>query len=314
MPRYRIHQAAQAVGVSTQLLRAWERRYGLLSPTRTESGYRLYSDEEIRLLRATKTLVERGHSISEVAKIPEEKRILAAQVVEPNQPVFVTNPFQGNSHEAALTAIKNFDRVTLETALFHATGMGTFSPQAICDHVLMPLLAEIGNRWEHGKLSIAAEHFGSLIVRQYLQTLLGQVSPPTLSASPIVCACLEGEMHEGGLLAFAIHAATLGWPVIYLGPHTPIRDIVATAEHEQAQGIALSMTMPITKPSRSSFLAPLSTWKKKNSSRFVLFGGKGAQRITKALHTEGLDIENTLHAIPRFLSNRNRKKPNQKTQ
>jgi DNA-binding transcriptional MerR regulator len=309
MPKYRIHQAAQAVGISAQLLRAWERRYGLLSPVRTESGYRLYSEEEITFLRAVKALVDQGHSISDVARTPRERLLETAPPQKsPTAPQSLSS--KGTFLDATLVAIQNFDRPALESALFRATGMGALTPAETCDRVLTPLLVEIGIRWEQGRLSVAAEHFGSSILRHHLQALLAQASQRSAQCAPIVCASLEGELHEGGILVFAIHVATLGWPILYLGAHTPLTDIIATAEQEQAQGIALSMTMLLPKAFRASFLAPLVTWKNKNPSRFVLIGGKGARLMAKERYPTGLIFEDRIDLIPRVLSKISREKPN----
>jgi methylmalonyl-CoA mutase cobalamin-binding subunit len=149
---------------------------------------------------------------------------------------------------------------------------------------------------------VAAEHFGSSILRHHLHALLAQESQRAVTCPPIVCANLEGEQHEGGILAFAIHAASLGWPILYLGAHTPQGDIVTTAEREQAQGIALSITMPLPKSFRASFFAPLTAWKQKKASRFVLVGGKGAHFLAKELHTAELTLEDRVDLIPRVLS------------
>jgi len=121
----------------------------------------------------------------------------------------------------------------------------------ICERVLLPLLREIGDRWEKKRLSVAAEHFGSAIVRGRLQSLLSSESRRRYNATKVVCACPEGELHEGGLLAFAVHAAGAGFEVIYLGAGTPVDEILSTAEAVQARAVILR---------RAAMRAMVSAW------------------------------------------------------
>jgi methanogenic corrinoid protein MtbC1 len=156
--------------------------------------------------------------------------------------------------------------------------MGTLPAGEACERVLLPLLREIGKRWEEKRLSIAAEHLGSAIVRARLLALLASEARHLLHAHKVVCACPEGELHEGGLLAFAVHAAGSGLEVLYLGANTPIEEIMATAEATGARAIALSLTRPIRKPQLGKLVSRLSAWKVGGGERRVLLGGSAAER------------------------------------
>lgn len=269
---YRIRVAAEKAGVSTQLLRAWERRYGLLEPTRTDSGYRVYSDDDVAILRGAKVLVDEGGSIAEVARLPHEQLRRAAQ----RQPVTPVDLPNGSWQEAALAAVSKFDGGTLERLLLNATGMGALPSAEVCDRVLMPLLVAIGDRWEKGSLDVAAEHFGSAIVRRHLYGLVEAEARRNPGAPAIVCACPEGDLHEGGLLAFAVHAAALGWAIVYLGPNTPTADIISTADRTGASGVGLSLTSPLKHAERRKLIDALVAWKRKSDSRKVWMGGRSA--------------------------------------
>jgi MerR family transcriptional regulator, light-induced transcriptional regulator len=137
-----------------------------------------------------------------------------------------------------------FDSEQVERLLLCASGMGALSSMETCETVLIPLLAEIGDRWEKRTLDVAAEHFGTAIIRRHLHALLQNEAHRNIGAPAMVCASPEGDWHEGGLLAFALRAAVLGWEVFYLGPHTPLGDVVATADRRDAKAIALSLTIP----------------------------------------------------------------------
>jgi methanogenic corrinoid protein MtbC1 len=152
----------------------------------------------------------------------------------------------------------------------------------------LPLLAAIGDRWEQGKLDVAAEHFGSSIVRRHLHVLLQDEARRNLGAPVIVCACPDGNWHEGGLLSFALHAAAQGWAPVYLGANTPVDDIVSAAEHKQASAVALSLTAPCKRTERRTLIDRLAAWRSKRPGRIVWIGGGEAAAHVEELTSAGL--------------------------
>jgi methanogenic corrinoid protein MtbC1 len=257
-------------------LRAWERRYGLTAPARTAAGYRLYSDDDVAVLRGAKALVDGGQSISDVARRPrDELRRAGAQA-----PVSaLVGPGMADGFvAAAVAAVRELDGTRLENLILHATAMGTLSSLDTCDRVLLPLLVAIGSQWEKRELSIAAEHFGTAIVRRHLHTLVQSETRGNADAPAIVCACPEGDQHEGGLLAFALHAAVSGWNVLYLGPNVPVADVVAAAAERRAGAIALSLSRPPPPRSRRRLLQALAAWRGESAERRVWLGGRGASQ------------------------------------
>jgi DNA-binding transcriptional MerR regulator/methylmalonyl-CoA mutase cobalamin-binding subunit len=286
---YRIHVAAENAGISTQLLRAWERRYALLSPRRSEGGYRLYSDEDVSLLRGAKALVDQGRSISEVARLPREQLLAAASRLSPPPPPSASTAPR-SFLDAALSTMMAFDSEPLERLLLRASGMGTLSSMETCETVLVPLLAEIGDRWEKGTLDVAAEHFGTAIIRRHLHALVQSEAHRNTGAPAMVCASPEGDWHEGGLLVFTLRAAVLGWDIVYLGSHTPLSDVVATADRRDAKAIALSLTIPGARASRRTLVDGLAQWRRRQPGRAVWLGGKGAVAHRRELERDGLQV------------------------
>lgn len=285
---YRINVAARSAGVSTQLLRAWERRYGLPAPSRTASGYRLYSDDDVAILRGAKALVDQGQSISEVARLPRERLRAAGGGV----PAKVALPpgAAGGFLAAAMVAIRGFDAAGLESLILNATSMGTLPSVAICDRVLVPLLVEIGERWEHGELTVAGEHFGSAIVRRHLHTLVESEARRNAGAPGIVCACPEGDLHEGGLLTFALHAAVRGWNIVYLGGNTPMPDLTRAADHGRVTAVGLSLSAPGTRAKRRRLIDVLASWRSEAPGRHVWLGGRGALAHAEEYRAAGLEL------------------------
>lgn len=293
---YRIQSAAEQAGVSPELVRAWERRYGLLDPERTDSGYRLYSDDDVAVLRGAKALVDQGRSISEVARIPRDQlRRMGTAAPAPSMQAGPVEPFLA----AAMGAITALDAARLESLLARATSLGGMSSVEICARLLMPLLEEIGARWEEGSLDIAAEHFGSALVRRHLHLLVQDESRRNAGAPAIVCACPSGELHEGGLLGFALNAAALGWAIVYLGANTPVDQIIAAADRSGASVLALSMIQPRGRQERRDLIEDVATWKNRMPGRLAWAGGRDAQTHARELAAAGIEVLDRLTGLPR---------------
>jgi DNA-binding transcriptional MerR regulator/methylmalonyl-CoA mutase cobalamin-binding subunit len=296
---YRVRHAARLAGVSPELLRAWERRYQLVRPTRTPSGYRVYSPADVELLRSAARLVEAGHSISDVARLSgEEIRAAAADLGPgPDRPDEPTLPSAAREDviAVAVQAIERFDRERLEAALLPA--LGALSPEAACDEVLGPLLRAIGDGWERGTLSVAAEHFGSALVRgKFLQYL--QLLSRGRQDARLVCACLEGERHEGGLLSLAVHAAGGGWEVVYLGATTPLEETLDTSIRVDADLVALSFVYGPSVTLRS-VLPVLRRFSERHARPRILAGGRAALAHRGALERAGVQVvEHARSALP----------------
>ena len=293
---HRIQSAAKQAGLSTQLLRVWERRYSLVAPKRTASRYRVYSDDDVAILKGAKFLVDEGLRIAEIARLPRDQLRQASTRASGSE--VSAGPLATASFlDLAIDAIAALDGDRFEKILFRASGMGALTAREICERVLLPLLREIGDRWEKKRLSVAAEHFGSTIVRTRLRNLLASEARHRPHALKVICACPEGESHEGGILAFAVHAAGAGLNVIYLGANTPTDEILATAEATQARAIALSITRPLGRSLRSALLSRLSAWKAASMDRRVLLGGAGAESAREWFRKAGLLVSEQATAV-----------------
>jgi DNA-binding transcriptional MerR regulator/methylmalonyl-CoA mutase cobalamin-binding subunit len=308
---FRIRHAAKIAGITPGLLRAWERRYHLVEPTRTASGYRVYSDADVALLTATARLVAAGHSISEVARLPAAEIHAAAAKLPleapPASPARVPAGSIDDAIATALEAVSRFDRERFEQALLPVLSLGAMAPAVACDEVLLPLLRAMGDAWERGTLSVAAEHFGSGLVRakilQYLQFVSRAGQGPRL-----VCACPENERHEGGLLAFAVHAAGAGWDVIYLGASTPVGEALDTAVRLEARAVAFSFTAD--DDSLDPVLTALMRFSAARRSPLLIAGGRCVIDHRAAFERAGVRVaENARAAIDELRAEADRKEP-----
>ncbi|HEY6015339.1 MAG TPA: MerR family transcriptional regulator, partial [Gaiellaceae bacterium] len=175
---YRIGELARRTGVSPDLLRAWERRYGLLEPVRTGGGFRVYSEEDEQRVRAMQAHLQRGLAAAEAARL--------ARAGEATPPA-----------EALRAALLEFDELGAQRAFDEL--LAVFSAEAVVVEVVLPLLREIGEGWAAGGVSVAQEHFSTQLLRG---RLLGLARGWGVGAGPLaLLACPPGERHDVGLIA-----------------------------------------------------------------------------------------------------------------
>jgi MerR family transcriptional regulator, light-induced transcriptional regulator len=211
----RIGEVARRTGVAVPTLRAWERRYGLLDPDRTDGGHRLYSEADIARVQAMSRLLEDGWSAAAAAR----QVLREPATVTPLRAVTGSGAGEGGAMamiDRLTSAIERFDAAEADLAVDDVF-VRLEVPTAL-DEVLLPVLRHVGDGWQDDARVIAREHFATNTLRPRLQRLLrvGATSRRTcLAAAP------EGEEHDLGLLASAVVAAHAGWRVHYLGARTP---------------------------------------------------------------------------------------------
>ena len=205
----RIGELARRTGVSPELLRAWEHRYGLLQPSRSAGGFRLYSPaDEARVRRMTRLIAD-GVSAAEAAR----QAHTADQAPPAPEP-----PIVDQLADQLRTALDRFDGAGAHAALDRL--LGSVSVDAVVADVVLPYLRDLGDRWAAGRASVAQEHFASHLLRGRLLAIARDWDRGDGPA--LLLACLPGEAHDLGLLIFGILAARSGWRVTFLGADTPI--------------------------------------------------------------------------------------------
>lgn len=239
--KYRIRTVSQMTGLSPALIRAWEARYRLVVPERTPAGYRLYSDEDVAMLVGAQRLVQRGIAPMEVAQLPRAhlREASGAAVHEPPLPSSVVGGFSEHV-ERLVAAFARFNQVEAESLLSRPLSM--LPPLEACRQILVPLMRELGDRWHRGEISVAVEHFGTSLIRAKLVMLL-ETTRHRGNHNTVLCACPPGDLHEGGLLMFALEAGQQGWQPIYLGPDLPLVALGAAVKQAQPGLVALSVVM-----------------------------------------------------------------------
>jgi methanogenic corrinoid protein MtbC1 len=275
------------------VLRAWERRYGVVIPVRTEGGQRLYSDADIERLAFLRALTERGYSIGQMAQLPSaDLRRLAQEEPAPATGTAIESTAADQVRVAALGAIEGFDAAALRQAL--ESGAVALGASRFLDKAVGPVLTEIGLRWRDGRMSIAHEHLATAVVREVLGWIR-ETAETRAVASTLVVATPPGQLHEGGALLVAAAAAAEGWRVAYLGVDLPVQEIVDATRRTGARAVALSLLHPSDDAAMGGELRALREALPMGVT--MLVGGSAAPAYSGQITTAGGELVSDLPAL-----------------
>lgn len=224
-----IRTVSSLTGVNAVTLRAWERRYGLIRPKRTPKGHRLYSRDDIDLINRVLALQDKGVSIGQVREALARQE--AAQ--SGSEPADAWSRYRNRM----IAAIIRFDEADLEDTYNEALSL--YPVQDVTIRLIVPLLRELGRRWETAEGSIAEEHFFGVYLRNKLGARFHHRSRNSRGPR-LLAACFPGEAHEIGLLLFALSAVAHDFRMILLGADLPLSELVMAARRSDADCIVLS--------------------------------------------------------------------------
>jgi len=268
----RIGELARRTGVAAELLRAWERRYGLLSPTRTAAGYRLYSAADVGRVRRMRDLLDGGLSAAEAAR-----QALAERAPAPGEeiaPAAVASELR--------LALERLDDASAQAAFDRL--LADYSTPAVLAGVVLPLLRELGDGWERGEISIAQEHFASNLVRG---RLLGLARGWDRGSGPrAVLACPSGERHDLGLVIFGLGLREHGWRITFLGADTPPHTLMQTVHRLAPEALVFAVADPARLGGVAETVAALD-----GVMPTVWVGGAGAEQLDGVQLLEGSPLE-----------------------
>lgn len=290
LPRHPIRVVAKRTGLTPAVLRAWEKRYSVVVPSRTDGGQRLYTDDDVERLSLLRRAVEEGRGISQVAALPTEdlKELVREDEVE-RQGLGPLERLEGTSAtrvlEKAQRAVTQMDPGELERTLTRAAL--AFSLPTVVDDVVVPLLAKIGTAWESGRVGPSHEHLGTVVIRRFLEWMLeaatvGEGAPVMVAATP------AGEKHELGALLAAVSGAAEGWKAIFLGPDLPAEEVAVAALRLEADVVTLSCVDPRTAEALPGEI--LRIRERLPADVHLVVGGPLAEAREGALRTEGVEI------------------------
>lgn len=232
----RIGELSRRTGVSAEVLRAWERRYALLRPRRTDGRTRLYSAADETRVRLMRRYIDDGMPPAQAAEMVTAARL----AVRPGRAHSIPPAEVAEAHREMRASLDRFDETSAQRALEKL--FGAYSPLTVVRDVMLPYLREIGDRWAAGHVSVAQEHFATNFLNA---RLLAFARGWDRGLGPrAVLACAPGELHTFGLITFGVALHELGWRITYLGADTTVDMIEEAAAHVAPDLIVVFAAMP----------------------------------------------------------------------
>jgi methanogenic corrinoid protein MtbC1 len=246
---FTIKQAAKLTGVPEATLRTWERRYSVVSPTRTDAGYRLYGTDSIAVLAAMRKLVDAGWSPAAAAQAVRDGTVpTTGPAVPPLQDGLRHRPGDGNAAswmEQFLTAAARMDLAGIEESLDGGFSLGTF--EHVVDAWFFPTLVALGEGWARGEIDVAGEHMASHAALRRLSASFDAAGSRARGPA-VVVGLPPGSHHELGALAFATAIRRRGLDVLYLGANVPATSWEAAVLGHSARAAVMSVVTPADRP------------------------------------------------------------------
>jgi len=270
-----IRTVANLTGINPVTLRAWERRYNLITPQRTPKGHRLYTEDDVELIKQVLELLDQGISISQVKPLLEQSPVQqqAAALADAGD---VWKAYQ----QKMLHAVEKFDEHVLDNTYNDALSL--YPVDVVNQRLVSPLLRIIGERWKERETGIVEEHFFSVYLRNKLGARIHHLNQRS-SGPLLILACLPGEYHEIGLLLFALATVNFGYRVLVLGSNTPLEQLPKILQLQSSAGIVLSGS---ARPSRGLFKSELPELVKESTVP-VFIGGKTAAKHQQKIEATG---------------------------
>lgn len=287
--QYPIRAVSRMTGISVDTLRAWERRYEAVVPVRSDRG-RLYSDADVARLQRLAELVKRGHAIGTIATLADRELERLVERTETQAASAGADEAPAADLGALMDGLDRYDLLRIESNLNRFAAV--LPPRDLVFAVIVPLLQEVGRRWEAGTLRPAQEHLVSAIVRSVLGGLLRATARP--GATPrLVLATPSGERHELGLLCAALLAASAGYGVVYLGADLPAADIEHAVTEAGARIAMIGLTTPGAVPR-----AELRRLSKPPRGVELWVGGQESHALLPSLGARGRHVDGLAEVIP----------------
>lgn len=288
----------ERTGLSADVLRAWERRYGVVTPGRSPGGQRWYSEADVARLRLLARAVEAGCTIGAVASLSDDdlaqlvRREEAAAVARTTPHALATQPHLAD----ALSFVESLDQRALEQSLRQATMR--LSIEELLDGVMIPLIRTVDEHWHRKLLTPAHEHLTTATVRRVLAWIIDQHEPAP-DAPTILVTTPTGQWHELGAKLVAATAATIGWNVVYLGSNLPASVIVQAAKRRKVRAVALSIVYPEDDPQVDGELRSLREQLPEDVA--IVVGGSGTPAYRPSLDAIGATVVSDLPSLRRWL-------------
>lgn len=305
-PYYNLKVIVRETGIKPDTLRAWERRYDLLSPARTAGGHRLYSQRDLEMIRWLMARQAEGLSIGNAVQLWHD---MEAAGRDPLQQTAAPSPTAGltagmvddlaTMREAWLQACMALDTVAAEKQL--AVALARYAPEQVCLELLQQGLWQVGEWWYENKATVQQEHFTQAMAQRQVGALLS-AAPPPFRPHLLHLACPPHEEHTFPLLLLALLLRNRGWPVAYFGANVPVAQLESTLSVSQPSLVILAaQTLPA-----AGHLLEMARFLQAQQMRLA-YGGRVFNRLPALRqripgHFLGEDLVAAVNNMPKFLS------------
>ena len=296
--RHPMRVVTRRTGLSAEILRVWERRYQVVTPSRTQTGRRLYSDADIERLHLLSRATLGGRTIGAVAELPNDeiKELLRQDAAAELARSMV--PFDRRQDLAqarplvrdCMRAIDRFDPAALG-AMLHRASIA-LPATVFLEHVVAAVLEQVGTRWREGSFRPVHGHLAATVVRRVLENTTVAAPPP---APRLLMATVTGQIHELGAMIVAAAASAEGWAVTWLGANLPAADIADAAIRLRVRAVGVSLIHPMGDPAVTEELRRLRALLPAPVA--LLVGGAAAKSYNEALTQIGVQPSEDLTTL-----------------
>lgn len=318
MVKHPIKTVAWQTGLSPHVIRAWEKRYQTVQPTRSEGKQRLYSTADIERLTVLRQATEAGFSIGTIASLPTEsvqalltkavgtQRVLDSAETGQTDLVRIGLPLSvvdsgmeeiGGFLDGAFEAVLRMDAERLEGLLERASV--SLGQMRLLSDLVVPLVERIGEGWIKGQVKVAQEHVATAVLR----TFLGHIARPIAlhpRAPVLVVTTPSGQHHELGAIIVAAAATGIGWRVVYGGACLPAEEIASMATEQRARAVGLSVVHPTDDPALSLELQLLRRLLPPSTP--ILVGGRASVAYQAEIDAVGAIRVGSLESLRQLLN------------
>lgn len=281
-------------GLSDHVIRAWERRYEAVIPTRSDGNQRLYSDEDIARLQLLSKAVEQGARIGLIAKMSRAalKEMLGGRRTTTKVGAGTSGDDYQLRIDTALSIIESSLALELQQEL--GSWLVQYGITPVIESLIPSLMFEIGERWREGRLRIHNEHLATEAVRGFLGKALDGMGTPA-GDRVVITATPPGETHDIGALLCALAAAAEGLEVVHLGADVPFPEIIHLSHKISAMVVMISIIFPGKEPRLVDGLRSLREMVPPDT--YILIGGRGSAWYAAKTDEPGLECIESIHAL-----------------
>ncbi len=254
---YSIQYTAEKTGLSSDVIRIWERRYNAVTPRRSAGNQRLYDDGELLRLRLLKLITRQGHRISAVAHLSTaelESLLIPTVTRASNSSSYNTDRMQ-SFQAAALNCILEFDSIRLQRLITRT--LNDVGRIALLQNHLESLVTAVDLAWQRDELRTSQKNFATAFIKTYLRHAIVEINTPPCSPTIVISTPPDQHHTLGGLMS-AVCAAQYGWRSIYLDTATPPEELVFCAQTTQAKLITISLGVAVDNPAVPNFITTLA--------------------------------------------------------